>query len=92
MSSPPQLSAAPPPPTSRWTTLKVIHLLSVETAAAATLFLTVFYWVGLANGNVAADNYLKHGANNVVILGDVLLSRVPFVSYHYQVGSRGAGV
>ena len=69
----------------QWTALKVIHLLSVETAATATLFLTVFYWIALASGPVTADNVIKHGANNGVALGDVLLSRVPFVSYHFQV-------
>ena len=69
----------------QWTVLKVIHLLSVETAATATLFLTVFYWIALASGPVTADNIMKHGANNGVALGDVLLSRVPFVSYHFQV-------
>jgi len=69
----------------QWTALKVIHLLSVETAATATLFLTVFYWIALAAGPVTADNVMKHGANNGVALGDVLLSRVPFVSYHFQV-------
>ena len=45
----------------------------------------MFYWVALASGSVTADNVMKHGANNGVILGDVLLSRVPFVSYHFQV-------
>ena len=30
---------------ARWDALKVVHLLAVETAASATLFLTVFYWV-----------------------------------------------
>lgn len=70
-----------------WNALKVVHVLSVETTAAATLFLTVFYWVGLVSGRVTADNIMKHGANNAVILGDVLLSRVPFASYHFQVRS-----
>ena len=69
----------------RWTAPKVIHLLSVETVAASTLFLTVFYWVALAGGRVTGDNIMKHGANNGVILVDILLSRVPFASYHFQV-------
>ena len=33
---------------------------------------------------MAIDNVLKHGVNNFFILADVLLSRQPFVSYHYQ--------
>ena len=32
------------------------------------------------------DNILKHGVNNAVLLLDVVLCRIPFVSYHYQVG------
>ena len=38
---------------------------------------------------MAIDNVLKHGVNNFFILVDVLLSRQPFVSYHYQVGRLG---
>ena len=70
--------------TQRWTTLKVIHLLSVETAAAATLFLTISYWIWPGGGAITADNVIKHGVNNAVIVGDILLSRMPIVSYHYQ--------
>lgn len=39
----------------------------------------------LPQSDVAIDNVLKHGVNNFIILLDVLLSRQPFVSYHYQV-------
>ena len=35
-------------------------------------------------GAFAIDNVLKHGVNNFFILADVLLSRQPLVSYHYQ--------
>ncbi len=46
----------------------------------------VFYWAALAgNGNRRVDNILKHGTNNALILLDIVLSRVPFVSYHFQV-------
>jgi len=38
---------------------------------------------------VSADNIMKHGTNNAVILLDVVLSRIPFVSYHFQVSSFG---
>ena len=50
-----------------------------------TTCVAVFYWIALASGSVTADNVMKHGVNNGVILGDVLLSRVPFISYHFQV-------
>ena len=55
-------------------------------APGGTLVPAVFYWTALAgSGGVSADNVLKHGANNAMILLDVVLSRVPFVSYHFQV-------
>ncbi len=36
-------------------------------------------------GPVAYDNALKHGVNNIVILADIAMIHVPFVSYHFQV-------
>ena len=37
-------------------------------------------------GRVPVDNALKHGVNNLVIAADVALTRVPYVSYHFQAG------
>ena len=36
-------------------------------------------------GALAIDNILKHGVNNFFILLDILLSKQPMVSYHFQV-------
>ena len=36
-------------------------------------------------GALAIDNTLKHGVNNIFILLDILLSKQPMVSYHFQV-------
>jgi len=36
-------------------------------------------------GAYAIDNILKHGVNNLFILSDVLFSKQPMVSYHFQV-------
>jgi hypothetical protein len=48
----------------------------------------VFYWAALAgDGNRTADNIMKHGTNNILIFLDVILSRVPFLSYHFWVGT-----
>ena len=33
---------------------------------------------------IEVDNVLKHGANVIVILLDVLLCRTPFITYHFQ--------
>ena len=70
----------------KWTTLSVYMLAG---AAAFTLCLAtpcVWCW---PQAGLAIDNLLKHGVNNFFILADVLLSRQPFVSYHYQVGRLG---
>ena len=50
--------------------------------------LQVFYWAALSgDGNRRADNIMKHGTNNILILLDVLLSRNPFLSYHFWVST-----
>lgn len=36
-------------------------------------------------GSVPIDNALKHGLNNLVILADFVLMRMPVASYHFQV-------
>lgn len=52
----------------------------------ALLLSKVFYWAALAgDGNLRADNIMKHGTNNILIFLDVLLSRNPFVSCHFWV-------
>ncbi|EIE23835.1 hypothetical protein COCSUDRAFT_62367 [Coccomyxa subellipsoidea C-169] len=70
----------------RWSVVLKLYCLVSETNAAATLFLSAFFWGFVAKkSDIAIDNLLKHGINNGFILMDVLFSRVPFVSYHYQV-------
>lgn len=44
--------------------------------------------IHVLQSDIAIDNLLKHGINNLFILLDVLFSRVPFVSYHYQARTR----
>ncbi|KAK9818034.1 hypothetical protein WJX72_006010 [[Myrmecia] bisecta] len=71
---------------SKWTILDKAYCFVAETNVAATLFLSGFYWAFLYKGGpVAVDNVLKHGTNNIFTLLDVCMSRLPFVSYHYQV-------
>ena len=95
----PVASSAPPMPdcivcaSAQWTLLEKVFCLLFQTVASATLFLTVFYWSFLANGNRDADNLMRHGFNNVMIAMEIVLSRMPFVSYHYQVRAhRGCSV
>lgn len=70
----------------QWAWYEAVFQVVNETSAACSLFVAVFYWAALAgDGSSNVSNKMKHGLNNVLILGDVLLSRVSFVSYHFQV-------
>jgi hypothetical protein len=76
----------PVPPSMRIALLPLVDL-----QALAVVVLQVFYWAALSgDGNTRADNIMKHGTNNILILLDVLLSRNPFLSYHFWVGTCGA--
>lgn len=57
----------------------VLAVWSALPATAAALKVA-----GQLQGAVPIDNVLKHGVNNLVILCDVALTRVPFCSYHFQ--------
>jgi hypothetical protein len=63
---------------NRWVSQPLIEIFFVH----LTRFLTRH---AVLQGRPAIDDVLKHAVNNSVILVDVLLSRTPFVSYHYQV-------
>lgn len=59
-----------------------------QTISAASLFLAIFYWAVIYDGNhVEFDNVMRHGLNVVVLFGDLFLSRIPVVSYHYEVSN-----
>jgi len=66
--------------------LNVTYLLTSQTVATATVFLSFFYWTFLFSPSapIEIDNLLKHGVNNVVLLLEVFLCRTPFISYHFQ--------
>ncbi|KXZ50313.1 hypothetical protein GPECTOR_17g952 [Gonium pectorale] len=82
-------------PVTRWDALGTVYCLGVQTTATATLYLVAVYWGCFAAGwtkdpgvGYSASQpymYVKHLLNLVVVLLEVLLTRVPFVSVHYQV-------
>lgn len=70
----------------QWSRLEALYLLLAQTTAVGSLFVSVFYWAFLAgNGDRSPDCIMKHGTNNLVLLAEVFCSRLPFVSYHWQV-------
>ena len=70
-----------------WPLLDKIYLILLEVVATATVLATVVYWPAQRRNlsRVAKAAYLMEGANAGVLLLEVLLSRVPWVSYHWQV-------
>lgn len=77
----------------QWDFLSKAHCLLLEAAATAALFVTFWFWVGviaLVRDGVLihASSFMAHGGNAGVALLVVLLSRLPFVSYHFQVQHR----
>jgi hypothetical protein len=74
----------------RWDFWSVAHLLLMQTAATAGLFITVYFWLGITlvtktKLSAGIVNYFEHGGNCVLLLLEVLLTRIPFVSYHFQI-------
>ncbi|KAG2486116.1 hypothetical protein HYH03_015211 [Edaphochlamys debaryana] len=82
------------PPVLRWDPLSALALLSMQMAITASLFLDVYYWAVLvaANGGEveAPATILKHAANLCICLLEVLLTRMPIVSNHFQAVIGGA--
>mmetsp|Transcript_3462 Transcript_3462/g.10065 ORF Transcript_3462/g.10065 Transcript_3462/m.10065 type:complete len:329 (-) Transcript_3462:574-1560(-) len=77
---------APPLSSRQWTCMEAVYLLLAATSATSSLLVPVIYWAALSDGSSTnISNLMKHGLNNVMVLGEVLLSRIPFVSYHFQV-------
>ena len=75
----------------QWPLLDRVYLILLEVVATATVLATVVYWPAQRKNlsKVAKAAYLMEGANAGVLLLEVLLSRVPFVSYHWQVSVVG---
>lgn len=61
-------------------------LLVYTSACSCGIFLTLFYWLVVYNGEtIRVDNVSRHGVNVIFMLGDLVLSKVPICSYHLQV-------
>jgi hypothetical protein len=74
-----------------WDWLSILHCLVMETATSAAFLLTFWFWVGIvaiaySGFDKDATTFLAHGGNVVMAALEVALTRLPVVSYHYQVG------
>jgi hypothetical protein len=76
----------------QWDWLSVLHCLLSEVATTAAWFVSFWYWVGLvaiagADFRINGGTIMAHAGNFVLALVVLLLTRLPVVSTHFQVGS-----
>jgi len=79
-----------PAPQELWDCLSILHCLAMETTTASALMLSAWFWVVLvatsAKGvDLLPYDFMAHGVNVVIALLEVVLTRLPMVSYHFQV-------
>ncbi|KAF8057906.1 DEGP5 [Scenedesmus sp. PABB004] len=73
--------------TGGWAVQDRLYHLCLETACAASIMLTIFYWVAeyVRGSPIRVDNPLKHGGSAGLLLLDFAISGTPLISYHIQV-------
>lgn len=77
-------------PREKWDWLSISHCLVLQTATSAAFCVSLWYWVGLVAvaktlfDKRDASTYQAHAGNTLVALLQVVLTRLPFVSYHFQ--------
>lgn len=74
----------------KWDCLSCAHCIIMEVATTAAFFVSFWYWVGIvaiAQSGFAVNGgtLMAHAGNVVVALLQVVLTRLPIVSYHFQV-------
>lgn len=73
-------------PSPIWEFMEKALVIVYVTVASNAIFLTAFYWMVIYDGETPeADNIFRHGINVVILLVELVLSRIPIVSYHLQV-------
>eukprot|EP00878_Enallax_costatus_P001404 GHUV01001554.1.p1 GENE.GHUV01001554.1~~GHUV01001554.1.p1 ORF type:complete len:531 (+),score=65.54 GHUV01001554.1:510-2102(+) len=74
----------------QWDILSAAHCIIMEIGTTAAFFVSFWYWVGIVgitNSGFAlsAGTYMAHAGNVAVALLQILLTRQPIVSVHFQV-------
>lgn len=70
--------------------MEKLYCLAVQTAAVTASLITIYTWAAgicIDEHNPQPADWLKTVVSLPIMLADVWLSRVPFVSYHFQVSS-----
>ncbi len=68
-----------------WGVLERLFLLSLTVAAPAAVLVPILYW---PYTHVSTQAYALQSSAVALLLLEVMLSRAPFVSYHWQVQSQ----
>ena len=67
-----------------WGILQALHLICLETVAPAELFLSVFFWATIFDGDQVGNQMFVHTVQNVFPLVDIgILSKTAIVSSHF---------
>lgn len=74
----------------KWDCLSCCHCIIMELATTAAFFVSFWFWVGIVSlarsaFSVNGGTMMAHVGNVVVALLQVVLTRLPMVSYHFQV-------
>eukprot|EP00210_Caulerpa_lentillifera_P009454 g9014.t1 len=71
---------------TQWAFIHKVYVMTFVTVCSSSIFLSIFYWTVLYDGsNVKLDDAMRHGINVLLLLIDLLMSRIPIISYHFQV-------
>ena len=68
-----------------WGVLERLFLLSLTVAAPAAVLVPILYW---PYTYVSTQAYVLQSSAVALLLLEVMLSRAPFISYHWQVQTQ----
>eukprot|EP00775_Hariotina_reticulata_P006066 gene6066-6304_t len=74
----------------QWDWLSCVHCILMEVATTAAFFVAFWYWVGVVaiagrGFSPTGGTLMAHAGNAFIALLEVVLTRLPMVSYHFQV-------
>jgi hypothetical protein len=83
-------AAAEPP---GWAWPQKLHLLLFVLSAVCSTTSAAFWWLAIykPSAGLRLDGPMEHGASAGLLLADLLLSRTPILSYHFQVPMASTG-
>lgn len=69
----------------KWGLLEVLFTMIFTIASSSSIFGTCIYWPFLHEGQVSMSVVTRNGVNDLLLIGDLFLSRAPVRSDHITV-------